>query len=128
MTQASLKFTNRKSWLEIFKQSFCLSLLNAGLCHKPPILAQFPQKMFSLFYLNPCEYVTRVSRRGTGVELQGQTFLRQLSISTRWALRVRLGGDCCYPMGHLAGHYLFVNGTLCVCFLTVESLALADGF
>lgn len=72
MTQASLKFTNRKSWLEIFKQSFCLSLLNAGLCHKPPILAQFPQKMFSLFYLNPCEYVTRVSRRGTGVELKGQ--------------------------------------------------------
>lgn len=35
------------------------------------------------------------------------TFLRQLSISTRRALRVRLGGDCFYPMGHLAGHYFF---------------------
>lgn len=84
MTQASLKFTNRKSWLEIFKQSFCFSLLNAGLCHEPPILAQFPQKMFSLFYWNPCEYVTRVSRQGDQVP-EAALYLHQVdSGSQAW--------------------------------------------
>ena len=57
--------------------------------------------------LNPSEYVTRVSRQGDRGGAQRTRFLRQLSTSTRWALRVRPGGDCFYPLGHLAGHYFF---------------------